>query len=268
MFPAAELVKCLNCSRSVTSGTSYCVKHVVGGVGRPFVLCSQSGCDLPCRGAAVCVVHSGGVARCTFEEDVLLLHRKRLQKRKLLSLGVLRSQHAGSDDEEEADVAVPSWRVHVLTSTASPLLQMHLESEDGVAFEGSRKAKLRKVEQMYELQLSRLEDVMRSCDNNPSNPLLASVRAWSDPVTESRAPDLAIELSQREAGTATCKRKGCSAFVVGPSPFCVTHILDDPKQNLFGSCNICKITFLRTWNPGAETCPTHTPSAPKMMKPQ
>jgi hypothetical protein len=263
-----DLVKCFSCSRGVTAGTSFCVKHVVSGVGRPFVTCSVAQCELPCRGGPQCVVHMGGVARSAFEEDVLELHRKKLLKKRLASLGISRSQHAVSDDEDEdADVAVPSWRAHVFTSSASPLLQAHLEEDYGVAFEGGRRAKLRKVEQMYSLQVSRLEDILRSCEQYADDAqLLAAVRP-NRHVPEPRAPDLILELAQREAGLALCKHKACSALALGPSPFCVAHVSEDVKQTLFTVCSVCKVSVLRTINPGVDTCPAHTPPAPKMKKP-
>jgi hypothetical protein len=260
-----DLVKCLMCGRAVTGCTAYCAKHVVVGFGRPFVVCSQQGCALPCRGASLCVVHgSAGVARCAFDEDVLSLHRKQLLKAKLASLDIARSQHAGSDDEDDS-VAVPSWRVNLFSATGSPLLQAYLEGDEMQGLE-RRAAKLRKVEQMYTMQVARLEDFLRSGDNVPNDPVCASVRPFVGHIPDSRATDQVIELSQRENGLTVCKRKGCSANAITPSPYCVAHITDDPKQTLFLSCSVpaCKVTVLRTFNPGAETCPTHTP--PKIIK--
>lgn len=264
-----ELVKCLNCSRCVTAGTAFCIKHVVAGVGRPFGVCSVGDCGLPCRGSSQCVLHLGnGIARSAFEEDVLMLHKKKLLKAKLAKLGIARSQNAGSDGEEDADVAVPSWRVHLQSSTGSPMLLAHLEEEDGLVFEGSRQAKLRKVEKMYELQVARLEDMLRACDNQPTaeTHMYASIRPIGvAEVGEPRVPDVMMELAQREAGLATCKRKGCTSLTIGPSPYCVAHVMDDAKQTLFTACAVCKTSTLRTLNPGSETCPNHTPPPPPMI---
>ncbi len=265
MNGGVEITRCLMCRRCVTGGTAFCVRHVVAGVGRPFVKCSL--CELPCRSVALCVVHLAAAPRSAFEEDVLAWHRKTLLRERATQLGLARSVHTGSDDEEEDEVATPSWRVHHVANTDSPLLRAHLEEDKGViGDEDGRRNKLRKVEQLYALQVSRLEDILRSCDNqiDSSTPSLNSaVRSFADPVPEPRVPERMMELSQREAGSGSmCKHKGCAQQCLQPSQYCFAHICDDSKQTLFSPCSVCKTPVLRSNS--SDTCPTHTPPAPKM----
>ena len=263
----AEVTRCLMCKRCVTGGTAFCVRHIVAGVGRPFVRCAAAPCELPCRGATLCVVHGGGLPRSAFEEDVVALHKKLCLKERLGQLGVVRSSNAPSDDDEEDEVATPSWRVQFFCEAGSPLLQAHLEEEHGVVGEEEgRSAKLRKVEQLYALQVARLEDVLRSGDNQlDSLAPSANPAVWPahSPAPEPPVPERVVQLSQREAGSVVaCRRKGCVHNALLPSQFCQGHICEDSKQTLFAPCAVCKTPVLRVLC--SDTCPTHTPPAPKM----
>jgi hypothetical protein len=240
-----ELATCSMCRRGVTGGTSFCAEHVVAGVGRPFVGCAVPQCELPCRDRTTCVVHGSGVPRSAFEEDVVALQKKRRVESRF-----------DVDDEGLDETGTPSWRVSCRTELGVPCLQALLEQDDV-----GRPVKLGVMAQLYAMQVARLEDVLRSADNQQT----LNLALWPSrsPAPEPPASDRVVELSQREAGSvSSCRHKGCAEEALAAAHYCVNHICDDTKQTMFAACVTCKAPVLRALL--SDTCPTHTPPAPKM----
>lgn len=108
---------------------------------------------------------------------------------------------------------------------------LHALLAGGSSAQLPRSTQIDMMVRLLEAQVARARDTLRHLQD-------ASVRSES-----AELPTELASLASVEAGTSNvvCRAPGCqSEPLVGGTPFCLAHILSDPRQKLFKACSVCQ----------------------------
>lgn len=171
---------------------------------------------------------------------------KRSFETHLAESGILPSEH--TDDEQ---VGESRHCLHVV-STSSPLLDALLEGREVPLGDGSRASKLQRMEKLVQLQVSRLEDVIRSYQQSGN---AATLQSHSVRVGHASSVD-SIAAVQRDVSCVDCRTRGCPLEAIVGVGYCLDHAAESNRYPFFSACPTCGKTMLASMT----FCGLHAPT--------